>query len=325
MENSSMVKKNITVSIVHYNTFEYLIQCLKSIKRHSSSLTTEVLLVDNASNDFTPSLLYDIDPNLVITRNRQNMGFAYAHNQNFRLSKGDFFFVLNPDTSLTEGCLEGLLDVFSKYPDAGIVTPTLLFQNNKNATTHKDLPSVKAALLELLYINRLRNIMGKGHPSPILDNDKNIVDIPCINGAAFMVRRDVYAILHGLDERFFLYFEETDFCKRLNDLLRLRVYLIRDVFIYHYYGRSSITTDVRQTVYYESYYHYFKKHFSAFETGVIRLSILLGGILRFISLNIMYFPIAKGWTVYFAKILSSLRLIFWALGISPSSWRNHKP
>jgi GT2 family glycosyltransferase len=294
MKNQTKGEKDISISIVNYNSTNYLIDCIKSIRKYSERLDIEILITDNASLNFEPSAIHEIFPDATI-------------------------FILNPDTLLTDGCLRSLLGVFDKYPNAGIVTPTLLFGNNKANTTYKELPSIKSALFELLYINNLINALINKYPVYGLDSDKNIIDIPCISGAAFMVRRDVYTKLNGLDEYFFLYFEETDFCKRVNDLLGMKIYLIKDIFIQHLYGKSSINTDFRQTIYYESYYKYFKKHFSPFKAGIIRLLIFLGGIFRFLGLNIKYFPLTKGWRVYSNKIYTSLRLIFWALGISSLS------
>jgi N-acetylglucosaminyl-diphospho-decaprenol L-rhamnosyltransferase len=319
MKNQTKGEKDISISIVNYNSTNYLIDCIKSIRKYSERLDIEILITDNASLDFKPSAIHEIFPDATISCNNKNRGFAYAHNQNFRLSNGKIFFILNPDTLLTDGCLRSLLGVFDKYPNAGIVTPTLLFGNNKANTTYKELPSIKSALFELLYINNLINALINKYPVYGLDSDKNIIDIPCISGAAFMVRRDVYTKLNGLDEYFFLYFEETDFCKRVNDLLGMKIYLIKDIFVQHLYGKSSLNTDFRQTIYYESYYKYFKKHFSPFKAGIIRLLIFLGGIFRFLGLNIKYFPLTKGWRVYSNKIYTSLRLIFWALGISSLS------
>ena len=322
MKNQIREKNHITISIVNYNSTKYLIDCLKSIKKYSEGLDIEILISDNASKNFEPSAVYEIYPDSIITCNNKNMGFSYAHNQNFRLSNGIFFFVLNPDTLLTKGCLRGLLDVFDNYPDAGIVTPTLLFENNKDKNTYKELPSLRSALFELLYIDKLMTSLSNKYPISGLDKDRNIIDIPCINGAAFMVRRDVYSKLHGLDERFFLYFEETDLCKRVNDLLDMKIYLLRKIFVYHFYGKSSITTDFRQTIYYESYYKYFKKHFSQFQASIIRLFIFLTGVFRLLGLNIKYFPFTKGWILYLKKMHASLQLIFWALGIRSLSEKN---
>ena len=292
MKNKTKGEKDISISIVNYNSTNYLIDCIKSIRKYSERLDIEILITDNASLDFKPSAIHEIFPDATISCNNKNKGFAYAHNQNFRLSNGKNFFILNPDTLLTDGCLRSLLGVFNKYPDAGIVTPTLLFGNNKANTTYKELPSIKSALFELLYINNLINALINKYP------------------------------VYGLDEYFFLYFEETDFCKRVNDLLGMKIYLIKDIFVQHLYGKSSINTDFRQTIYYESYYKYFKKHFSPFKAGIIRLLIFLGGIFRFLGLNIKYFPLTKGWRVYSNKIYTSLRLIFWALGISSLSEKN---
>ena len=152
-----MNKKNpdISISIVNYNSFDYLLNCLRAVLEHSRDFDVEILIVDNASKYFDSSLIYDIWPDAIITYNKKNMGFAYAQNQNFKLSNGHYFLLLNPDTLITAGCLQEIIKVFDNHKNAAIVSPTLLLRNTTFYVTHKELPTIKSALRELLFINQL--------------------------------------------------------------------------------------------------------------------------------------------------------------------------
>jgi GT2 family glycosyltransferase len=307
-------KPIISISIVNYNSSEYLIGCLKSILRYSEGLDIEILIVDNASIDFETSLIYKIFPDAIITCNEKNMGFAYAQNQNFKLSNSDYFFLLNPDTLITEGCLQEIIETFNHFDDVAIVGPNLISIEGKDMNTVKNFPTIKSAVLELLLINNILSLFKKEKVNDSSVYEGSFKEMNCVDGAAFAVRSDIYKLLNGLDERYFMYFEETDFCKRVKDM-HMKIYFLPNVYVYHLYGRSSINTDVRQTIYYESYFQYFQKHCGILLPVIIRALILLSVIIRIFGIQIKYFPFVKGWSMYFKKMQSSLKLLFWALGI----------
>ncbi|MHA2055802.1 MAG: glycosyltransferase, partial [Candidatus Hodarchaeales archaeon] len=138
------LKPDISVSLVNYNSSQYLTECLKSIAEHLEGLFIEVLIVDNASENFESSPIYEIFPDAIITCNETNMGFAWAQNQNFKLSSGDYFFLLNPDTLITEQCLHAMLDIFHRFDDVAVVSPNLITMDGKNIVTIKNIPTIKS-------------------------------------------------------------------------------------------------------------------------------------------------------------------------------------
>jgi len=307
-----MVNPIISISIVNYNSFEYLLECLESIRKYSNGLNIEVLIADNASENFDSYSIYDIFAHAVITINKKNMGFGYAHNRNFELSKGEYFFILNPDTLITAGCLDKIIDIFETYSNVAIVSPTLLLKDKTDSRTHKLLPDLKSAFFELLFIDDLVKFFRK--IKPYAEEERmDFSRVECINGAAFAIRRDIYKFLNGFDEQFFLYFEETDLCKRVTDFLGMKIFIMEDFFIHHIYGQSSITTDVRQTIYYESFYKYFKKHSGGVIPCIVRGLIFFSGVVRLLSFQLKYFPLIRGWSVYKNKILTCLKLLSWVL------------
>jgi hypothetical protein len=305
---------DISISIVNYNSFDYLLKCLRTISKHSQGLNLEILIVDNASMRFDSSSIYDLWADAHITYNKKNMGFAYAQNQNFRLSNGDFFLLLNPDTLITEGCLRAMLDVFHCSQDVAVVSPNLIREDGKTMVTVNKMPTIKSAFFELLCINALSSFFRKkGDDLGYICNERTN-EVDCVDGAAFMVRSSVYDMLNGLDERFFMYFEEVDFCKRARDI-GLKMCFLPGVRIYHLYGKSTIGTDVRQTVYFQSYYKYFKKHHGTLRAIAIRVFIFLGEVIHLLAIQVKYFPLYKGLSTYLKKVMTSLKLIFWTLGI----------
>jgi N-acetylglucosaminyl-diphospho-decaprenol L-rhamnosyltransferase len=315
-KDTSIPKPDISVSLVNYNSTGFLIRCLNSINEHSNALIVETLIADNGSVDFDPEKIHQIIPNAIITANQENKGFAYAQNQNFSLSKADFFLLLNPDTILARGFFHTILETFKRFQDVAIVGPNLFSASGKSLVNVRHFPTLRSALFELLLLNAIGPKGDLGDPIP---DTVDFQYVECITGAAFAVRSQVYRSLRGLDPRFFMYFEEVDFCKRVTEALHQKIALLPRITVLHYHGRSSIQTDARQTVYYESYYHYFKKHHGFFISSVIRGLIIFNTIARILGIQIKYFPLTKGWKEYFRKTLSAFRLLFWALGLREST------
>lgn len=310
-------KPDISISIVNYNSFDHLRNCLNTISNYSRNFDIEILIVDNDSKVFDPSMIYQIWPDAIITQNKNNLGFAFAQNQNFKLANGNYFLILNPDTLITKGSLHAMLDIFYCFDEAAVVAPNLITTEGKNIVTIKEMPTIKSAFFELLFINSFFSFFYKKKINGGHFDKEEFREVDCIDGAAFMVRSKIYDLLNGLDERFFMYFEEVDFCKRLKEI-GAKMYFLPSVNVYHLYGKSTIGTDVRQTIYYESYYKYFRKHYGMFAAIAIRILIFLGEIIRFFGIQIKYFPFATGLSLYCKKSVISINLMFWALGVKSS-------
>jgi GT2 family glycosyltransferase len=313
---SSTPKPEMSVSLVNYNSTDFLIRCLQSINEHSNGLIVEILIADNASVDFDPKKIYQVCPNAIVTVNQENRGFAYAQNQNFSLSKADLFLLLNPDTIVTEGFFRAILDAFKQLQEVAIVVPNLLATDGRSLLNVKRFPTMSSAFSELLLFDVIR---PRRQTAGSIFDTVEFQSLECITGAAFAVRSHLYRSLGGLDQRFFMYFEEVDFCKRVSQLPQKKIVLLPHVNVLHYHGRSSVQTDVRQTVYYESYYYYFKKHHGFWAALVIRGFIIFNTIARILGIQIKYFPMAKGWKKYSRKMRSTFHLLLWAYGLRQSS------
>ncbi|MFX0202861.1 MAG: glycosyltransferase family 2 protein, partial [Candidatus Hodarchaeota archaeon] len=216
-------KPDLSVSIVNYNTTDYLIRCLDSIKYHSDDLKTEILIVDNASDDFQAEKIHQLFPEAVITVNKENEGFAYAQNQNFALSKADYFLLLNPDTMLPQGALNAIIETFQRFHEVAIVGPNIISPEGRSLVNVRDFPTLKSALWELLYFDK---VVPRNNSQDSSFDTCEFQYVNCITGAAFAVRSRIYRALGGLDESFFMYFEEVDFCRRMTNTLHQRIVLL---------------------------------------------------------------------------------------------------
>jgi GT2 family glycosyltransferase len=121
-----MQKENIPlVSVVtlNWNTTEITCEFLRSIKQHGSYPNIEVIVVDNGSKEDGTSAFHSAYPDVKVIRTGKNLGFSGGNNVGLKEAKGDYLFFVNNDTEFTPGLLEGLLQIFKDYPDAGMVSP----------------------------------------------------------------------------------------------------------------------------------------------------------------------------------------------------------
>ena len=113
----------ISIISLNWNTIEVTSDFLRSINAHCSYPNLEIIIVDNASDVDPTDHFLSIRPDLRIIRNSSNMGFTGGNNVGIKEAKGDYFFIVNNDTEFTPGLLEGLMEVFEHFADAGIVSP----------------------------------------------------------------------------------------------------------------------------------------------------------------------------------------------------------
>jgi GT2 family glycosyltransferase len=202
-----------SIIIVNWNTQYDLCNCLRSIFRQSEdNLSLEVIVVDNASTDDSVRAVRTRFPEVRIIENTENRGFAAANNQGIRASVGKFVLLLNPDTVLWDDSLSTLWEVISEHPQVGILGPRLLNQDGSVQPSVMSFPSLFSAVKSFI---RAR-IHGVSKIAPDIGED--IVYVPCVSGACLLVRRDVFEQVGLLDESYYMYAEEIDFCFRANEM-----------------------------------------------------------------------------------------------------------
>ncbi len=232
-----MTTKNMTLSIiiVSWNVRSLLSACLESIAVQLSGLDYRVVVVDNASTDGTVSLLKSIQRKqlrgrLTIAMNTTNRGFATACNQGVaaidRLHKNiastdsnhEYILLLNPDTELHGPAIQTLMRFMDKHTRVGVAGPTLFDEQGNIQHSIRRFPSVVSQAMVMLKLQHLVPSFPtyRHYIAADLDYKKEQM-VEQIQGACFLVRRKCWDELEGLDEHFFLWFEEVDFCKRAWD------------------------------------------------------------------------------------------------------------
>ena len=207
---------DLSIAIPSWNTRELLRQCLESVRRSSSGLSVETIVVDNASSDGSADMVAAEYPQAKLIRNRTNVGFAAACNLAFKLSSGRHFLLLNTDTILLDQALKSLVDFMDAHPGVGAAGCRLLNRDGTLQRSCSCFPSLLTELLDALYLSKLfpkSRLFGK-YSMTYWDFDE-VREVDFVGGSCLIVRREAISQVGLLDESFFMYTEEADWCYRL--------------------------------------------------------------------------------------------------------------
>ena len=175
--------------------------------------------MDNGSTDGTTDWIKEHHPEISLTRNQANLGFTRGNNQAMEMAKGDFILLLNPDTFLTEDCFGPQLDFLRENPDIGITIPKVL---NADGSFQQQSRRGDARPIEVfgyfLKLGKLfpQNKAFNGYLQSWLPEDE-VAEVKAVSGSCMFIKREVYEKIGGLDERFFAYQEDSDYCLRARD------------------------------------------------------------------------------------------------------------
>lgn len=210
----------LSVIIVNFNTNKYLARCIKYLPDD-----VEIIIVDNNSEN-KPKL-----SKAKIILKDKNLGFAKAVNIGLKNSSGEFILLLNPDTKITSNDINKLINFYKGHDDCGIVAPKLIGKNNIVQKSVRKFPTVIGAFKE--YI-----LKQKGEYDFYLPAGKQVCQVDVVVGACMLIKKDLLEKIGGLSEKYFLYYEDIDLCKRVKQK-GFNVYFFPESIIYHEVGVSS--------------------------------------------------------------------------------------
>lgn len=261
---------DLSIVIVSWNTKEYLLPCLTSIFEKGQGLGSEVILVDNGSYDESGSEVKRVFPSVHVIQNQENLGFSKAVNQGLQKACGKYVLLLNPDTHVKDGAIERLVSFMDAHSDVGVAGAQLLNSDGSKQNSIANFPSLGT---ELLNKSLLRWLFPKKFPGKEKDYSEP-VEVDSVVGACMVVRREAMEQVGVLDEDYFLFLEETDWCYRMKRA-GWKIYHVPQAEVYHFQGKSAETEKKKAKVeYYRSRYHFFKKN-----RGNLQWFILLSGLM----------------------------------------------
>ncbi len=236
---NSRDSNGISIVIVSYNTGDFLRRCLGSLNEDPSPLVRDIIVVDNASTDGSVGMVESEFPQVKLVKNRSNLGYAAAVNQGIRAAATPYFLILNPDIETGACSIKALWDFMEATPDAGIAGGKLLDPDGTLQMSCRTFYTVPVVLLRRTLLGRLFPNSGlvRDHLMSDWDHDSDR-QVDWVNGACMMVRREAYENVGGMDERFFLYLEDVDWCYRMKKH-GWKVYYVHSGTMTHHCRRES--------------------------------------------------------------------------------------
>ncbi len=224
----------LSVVVLNYNTKDLTLACLQSMDKYPYDKYFEVIVVDNNSTDGSVKTIRSFKPKkykLVLIENNTNVGFSKGNNIGIKKAKGEYILLLNSDTLLTKNALNELMEFPQKKKNVGVIAPRLL---NKDGTTQKSvfrLPTMARAVKQYLF--KKEGLLDKYAP-----NTKKPVEVESVVGAALLITPKTLKKVGLLDARYFMYFEDLDYCRRVR-AAGLLVYYLPKTKIVHIHGASG--------------------------------------------------------------------------------------
>lgn len=254
----------LSIIIVNLNTRDLTVGCIRSIEKEAKNISFEVLLTDNGSNDGSVEAFKKIKrekywkDHFTLILNDSNTGYAKANNQGIRRAKGKYIFLLNNDTVVHKDALQNLLKFVKNTPDAGVVGSRLLNIDDSLQMSCFNFPTITNAIKE--YWLGQKGLFEKFAP-----RGKDPVTVDSVVGAAFLITPAAKKSVGILDERYFAYFEDIDYCRQAWKQ-GLKVYYLPNSVITHYHGATfkklgDESNRWRKLIPSSKIYHGFFKHY----------------------------------------------------------------
>jgi GT2 family glycosyltransferase len=272
----------VSIVLVNHNTTELLLECLHSIHAHFSVAAYEVIVVDNASTGWEPSRITGVFPESTVLGSQGNVGFGRATNLGAQYATGTYLWLLNPDTLVPpDHNLAEVLRFLDEHEEYAAASPLLVNLDGRPQ------PGQRAYFPDLLRLlaDKPARMLGRLCPpirglSVLFDYNGHCLDeadVPVMVAASLFVRRSAFLRVDGFSPEYFMFYEDTDLCRKLADA-GLRVRFMPQSRVVHLWGRSIDSQRERKRLYYASQDIYLRKWFSpavATAARVLRLPLAL--------------------------------------------------
>ena len=282
-----MIKVDLSIIIVNFNVKEFIQNLLHSIEKATADIEAEVIIVDNASTDGSVEFIKERFPKVKLIANENNLGFSKANNIGLKLAQGEFILLLNPDTLVGEDTFLKMIEFFKEHPKAGLAGCKVLKPDGTfYLPCRRSFPGPWTSFCKVTGLSNLfpNNKLFARYNLTYLDENQTY-EVDAISGSFMMFTREVYENVGGLDEQFFMYGEDLDFCYRIQKA-GYKVYYYNETQIIHYIGESTKRSSFDETkVFYEAMHLFVKKHLSSsfIVEVILRSAIAARGFLAFLG------------------------------------------
>ena len=288
-----MIQLDLSIIIVSWNAKNHLVNCLNSLVENQDGYTQEIIVIDNDSSDGSPEKIEKEFPQVKLIRNQENLGFSKANNIGIKKSVGRYICLVNSDIIVLDGCIDGIIKFMDGNPSVGIVGPRVLNPDRSLQVSCRHFPSIWNKLCQAVGLNK---IFPK---SPFFSdwfmdywNHDSIRGIDVLSGCFWMVRKEALVDVGLLDESFFIYGEDIDWCKRFHQKNWGVMFYPRAEAI-HFGGASSNNAPIRFYIEMQKAdLQYWRKHHGFSAQAIYAVIIVIRHLLRIVfgSVKYVFYP-----------------------------------
>lgn len=316
---------DISIIIVNYNVKEFLQNLVQSIRKAVNGISHEIIIVDNNSDDGSVEFINEKFPDVILIKNSENLGFSKANNIGLKIAKGKYLLLLNPDTLVREDTFQSMIDFFEKNPSAGLAGCKILNPDGTlQLACRRSFPGPWTSFCKVTGLSSMfpnSRLFARYNLTYLNENETYEVD--AISGSFMMFPKTVYEKIGGLDERFFMYGEDLDFCFRVQQS-GMKVFYVHNTEIIHYKGESTKRSSLDETkIFYEAMHLFVKKHLStsSLVEVILRSAIALRSLFAFLGRRkLPLFSIMTDLVLYSLCLFASAELYE-----KYTSWRGFHP
>lgn len=267
-----MKKPKVSIIIVHYKNKKALFDCLSSIKKTKTKISYEVIIIDNDEKKTIRVKLKKKFPRVNYVESPENIGYGAGNNLGAKYAKGKYLFYLNPDTEVQEKTIDSLVLFLEKSKKTAIAAPNLIDKSGKifEQLGSRTLTPIRGMVV-LSFLNRLfsNNPVSNRYFLRDVNKDKEY-ETDAVPGSAFMIIKEVFDEVGQFDENFFLYFEESDLCKRVGEA-GYKMFFIPQASVVHHVGKSTPKTKKVKKIFNQSRFYYFRKHYGIIWATIVEI------------------------------------------------------
>ena len=314
---------DLSIIAVNWNTKEHLLNCLSSVVDAADGYSQEIIVVDNASSDGSPDAVASQFPEVTLIKNTENLGFAKANNVGIRASTGRYLCLVNSDVVVIDNCIDALTKFMDENPSVGIASPRILNPDRTLQVSCRHFPSIWNNLCQAVGLNRLfpKSAFFSDWFMKYWSHD-SIRSVDALSGCFWIVRRKALEEVGLLDEDFFIYGEDIDWCKRFH-IADWDVIFYPEAQAIHIGGASSGNAPIKFYLEMQKAdLRYWRKHHGRVGRAGYLAIILIRQTLRVVFGAIRYItrPSARESTCF--KLKRSLACIQWLFAYPGDKARN---
>lgn len=262
----------LSVVIVNYRSKKELFGCLSSIFKQKVDFPLEVIVVDNDDPSRMKKELKTKFPQINYIVSGKNIGFGAGCNLGAKKAQGELLFFLNPDTIVLPLAIERLVKFFKVHRDVAVVAPLLLDKNHEAYSLQgTDELTPLSAIFAFSFLNKIWPKNPFSQKYWLSDwNKKNIKEVMVVPGTAFLIRKEIFEMINGFDDNFFLYFEEPDLCKRVKET-GWKIFFEPKAKVIHLWIRRKVKSQKNKMIFRASRYYFFKKHYGFLSAMMVEI------------------------------------------------------